>query len=425
MPVLPNPRLAPVSYPEVARGFQLARAVGAGLLVIAGLALTVGEPNIASSDLVLAAGVVTVHAIYRLRHPADSPFATILMDTTLAGATILLVGQPDLASGAALVYVLAATTLLLPPIRAVVVLALAAVFTVSIILFAPVSRGAVEVGASLTFSTATSTALLIGTAILIVSTGLSMLGSRSRHESALETEREAVRLKNEFVSMVSHELRTPLTSIAGFTETLAESWRNLGPNEVDEFISIVRTEARNLSHLVEDILVIPRIEAGRLPLDVSVFELRALCMTVTEVLSADTDKDLEVAMPAGIMVKADPMRLQQVIRNLVVNAIKYGGDQILIQGMPQGESLQAVVSDNGPGIPDEDRGRIFEHFEQGSIGDTRESSGVGLGLPIARKLIRAMGGDLWFEPRFPTGSNFFFTVRITEKAREEPSLLQG
>lgn len=393
------------------------------MLVVIGVVLTVVESNIASSDVVLAAGVVAVHAVYRVRNPADSPFATILMDTFLAGTTVLLVGQPDLVSGAALVYVLAASTLLLPPIRAAVVLASAGVLTALAIVFAPLSDGAVEVGASITFSTATSTALLIGTAILVVSVGISMIGSRSRHESALETEREAVRLKNEFVSMVSHELRTPLTSIAGFTETLAETWKDLGPNEVDEFIGIVRTEARNLSHLVEDILVIPRIEAGRLPLNVAVFELRALCLAVTEVLSADTDKDIQVAMPAGIMVKADPMRLQQVVRNLVVNAIKYGGDQILIQGMPQGDSLQAVVSDNGPGIPEEDRSRIFEHFEQGSAGDTRESSGIGLGLPIARRLLQAMGGDLWFEPRFPTGSNFFFTVRTSEVVRDEASLL--
>ena len=129
-------------------------------------------------------------------------------------------------------------------------------------------------------------------------------------------------------------------------------------------------------------------------------------------------------MPAGIMVQADPMRLQQVVRNLVVNAIKYGGDQILIQGISHGEVLQAVVSDNGPGVPEEDRERIFDTFEQGSTGDDRSSSGVGLGLPIARRLMRAMGGDLWFEPRFPTGANFFFSVKTARRTSPtEPQLL--
>jgi signal transduction histidine kinase len=285
------------------------------------------------------------------------------------------------------------------------------------------AAGAVEVGASITFSAATTIALLVGTLFLVVAVAVSLLGSRTRHEKALATEREAVRLKDEFVSMVSHELRTPLTSIAGFTETLVDGWKALDPADVEEFLGLIHTETRSLSHLVEDILVIPRIEAGRLPLETSRFELRALCLGVTEVLLADTDKEIEVAMPAGIIIEADAKRLQQVIRNLVVNAIKYGGDQILIQGTTQGEMLHAVVSDNGPGIPEGDRDRIFDRFEQGSSGDDRTATGLGLGLPIARKLMRAMGGDLWYEPRFPTGANFFFSLKTAARSAAEHSLV--
>jgi signal transduction histidine kinase len=275
----------------------------------------------------------------------------------------------------------------------------------------------------MTFSATTSIAIMVGTLILVGAVAVTLLGTRSRHETALAAEREAVRLKDEFVSMVSHELRTPLTSIAGFAETLGDGWRSLEATEVDEFLDIIRSETQDLIHLVEDILVIPRIEAGHMPLDIRRFELRALCLAVTEVLRTETDKDVEVSMPAGIMVEADVQRLQQVIRNLVVNAIKYGGDQILIQGTAQGAMLQGVVSDNGPGVPEEDRHRIFERFEQGSSGDNRMADGIGLGLPIARKLMRAMGGDLWFEPRFPTGANFFFSLKTAARAPAEPSLL--
>jgi signal transduction histidine kinase len=106
------------------------------------------------------------------------------------------------------------------------------------------------------------------------------------------------------------------------------------------------------------------------------------------------------------------------MRNLLENARKYGGTQVLVEGFPSGDHFVVVVSDNGPGIPEDATGMIFEHFEQLSKGDARSSSGVGLGLPIARRLARAMGGDVWFERRFPTGSRFCFSITVTPDAHE-------
>jgi len=405
-------RLAPVPYTESAKAFHIARAAGGVLLAIAGVALTLIEANVASTDLALAGSIVTAHAVARVRNPTSQALGTIIMDTSLGGALVLLVGQADISSGALLIYLLVASALLLPAVQVLLVAVYGAVWVSLIAAFAPVATGATEIGASITFSLATALPIVGVTVVLLGALAITLVGLRGRHEAALETEREAVRLKNEFVSMVSHELRTPLTSIAGFTETLKDGWHDFDAGEVDEFLGIIRNETRNLSHLVEDILVIPRIEAGKLPMEISVFEFRPMCHAVTDILAADTDKNIEVSMPAGIMVTADFMRLQQVIRNLVVNAIKYGGDQILLQGMIDGGYLQGVVTDNGPGVSPEHRERIFERFQQASSGDDRTSSGVGLGLPIARKLLRAMGGDLWFEPRFPTGSNFFFSVKM-------------
>lgn len=407
-----DPKLAPVAYADVAKGLQLIRAVGGALLAISGVVALFTEATPAATNLVIAGGVVAVHAVNQVRNARASPLGSILMDGSLAGVLVLLVGAPDLTAAVCLFYLLTISTMLLAPLQAAGVTAYLAAWSVAVVAFAPLGTPALPAEASGAFSNAASIAA--GAALIVVLTAVSaaLLASRTRHATALETERMAVKQKNEFVSMVSHELRTPITSIAGFTETLRDGWRHLPGEEIDEFLGIVATEALSLSRVVEDILVIPRIEAGRLPIDMSVFELRPLCLAITDVLTVDTDKEIEVAMPAGILVHADFMRLQQVIRNLVVNAIKYGGDQILIQGLTQGQTLQAVVSDNGPGVPEADRGRIFERFEQGTSGDSRTSTGIGLGLPIALKLMQAMGGDLWYEPRFPTGSNFFFSLKV-------------
>ena len=102
-----------------------------------------------------------------------------------------------------------------------------------------------------------------------------------------------------------------------------------------------------------------------------------------------------------------------MLRNLLENASKYGGDEVLIDGELYAPGLYRVgVSDNGTGVHEKDRERIFKHFEQLSTGDARAQQGVGLGLPIARKLSRAMGGDLWYEDRFPVGSRFCFSVTL-------------
>ncbi len=268
-------------------------------------------------------------------------------------------------------------------------------------------------------------ALIAAAALTLISIGLLVYTLRVAVRWRLkvaEAERErdvANVMKNDFVAMVSHELRTPLTSISGFAETLEAGWQDLDPGEVSEFLEIITKQSHYLGELVEDILVIPRLEAGRLRLFPEMFDLSDLVHEVAGLIfPPGGNVEASVTVPGGVRAWGDPRRTQQVIRNLMENARKYGGNQVLVEGFPYGELFVLIIADNGVGVPETHTNIIFEHFEQMSKGDNRSSSGIGLGLPIARRLARAMGGDVWYERRFPTGSRFCFSLTLTPEAHD-------
>ncbi|NND03538.1 MAG: HAMP domain-containing histidine kinase [Acidimicrobiia bacterium] len=398
---------AAIQYLEVRRSFNTVRAFANGLMAAMGAYLWFGGAE-AGPLLVSGALVIVIHAILA-RSRGTSALVPLVVDATVIGIISLFRGYTGAMQGAGLVYLVAGAVLLLPLRSAFVAVLYGMAWAIPMVLFGPLVElppGAEWLDIASIFSSAAIVAQLL------YATGRALHAAEERHHEALEAEKRAVELKDEFVSMVSHELRTPLTSIGGFADTLRENWANLPAKEVDEFLLIMRGEANHLSNLVEDILVIPRLEAGRLRLELKKIPLRNEAFEVARLVFAGTTRELQVDIPADISVVADPNRLRQIFRNLLENARKYGGDQVLITGEETGDSYKVVVADNGPGIPVEDRDRIFEHFEQAVKGDAR-SEGVGLGLPIARKLARAMGGDLWFEPRFPTGAQFLFTVEMS------------
>jgi signal transduction histidine kinase len=254
--------------------------------------------------------------------------------------------------------------------------------------------------------------VVIGAAIGVA--GLAI--GRWREAVARRSFERADAMRTGFVNTVSHELRTPLTSIGGFAATLRTDWERLGPDEVDEFLGIICREVDHLSTLVEDILVVPRLESDSLDLEPEVMDLSDMVDDlVASVFAPGHEKDLLVSVPNGVKVYADPKRVGQIVRNLLSNAAKHGGRQVAVEGQYLGTHYQLVVSDDGAGIPRESRRAIFEEFEKGLGGDTR-SGGIGLGLPIAQRLAKQMGGDLWFEPRFPAGSRFFVTFPLSAGA---------
>jgi signal transduction histidine kinase len=311
--------------------------------------------------------------------------------------------------------------LLLPPGRAIVVVVyMGGLFTAAHYLSPAPLAEAIE---SLFVNVVTAVLFLVLTAIAVAAASGSLHKIRAVEHKMLETARQANLAKDQFVSMVSHELRTPLTSIAGFAETLQAGWEDLDPAEIHEFLGIINAQADHLHDLVEDILILPRLEAGKLTIALEPLDPAPLTHRVVSLVFPNGgDSDARVAMAGGTTVLADPRRVDQVLRNLLGNAKKYGGDEILVDGQEINGAYVVTVTDNGDGIPTVDQERIFDHFEQVSKGDDRTDSGVGLGLPIARQLVRAMGGDLTYSDAFPHGARFSFTLPLahqTQAAREK------
>jgi len=401
---------APVAYAEVRQRVNTVRTLFG--IVLLGMAVTgIIQGMTPARYVIFAAAYLTADGLWR-RTNGTSALPMLLTDTVVFSAIAVIKGNPSLSLAVTFMYLLTGALLLLPLFNAAGAVAAGLVIGIPVVAIAPLGDPVISSTRYVIFDVVTVAlmSLLIGS--LLYGAVQALHASSLRHQNALAAERRAVELKDEFVSMVSHEFRTPLTSIAGFSETLRANWSELEPEEISEFLVIMRQEAHHLSNLVEDILVIPRIEAGRLRLRPHEFDLASEIAATSRLVFADTSKEVNSYIPSGVIVNADRGRVGQILRNLFDNARKYGGDSVKLDGDAGTELYTITVADNGPGIPEGDWERIFEHFEQVGKGDARQTEGVGLGLPIARRLARAMGGDVWYEPRFPTGASFRFSIKL-------------
>ncbi|NTU86421.1 MAG: PAS domain-containing protein, partial [Chloroflexales bacterium] len=238
-------------------------------------------------------------------------------------------------------------------------------------------------------------------------------------------EGEADRVKNEFVSTVSHELRTPLTSILGYTELLLN--REFSPAERTQFNHTVYTEASRLSQLVEDLLSVSRIEAGKVKLNQWLTSLNSIVAELTGQLNTQLARHrMLLAVPPSLPpVYIDRDKVKQVIFNLLTNAIKYSpsGGQITLEireaqagdlppDHPKGRWVRVAIHDQGIGIAPEDLPRIWERFYRVDNTNTRRIGGTGLGLSITRALVELHGGRIWAESELGKGSRFYFSLPI-------------
>jgi signal transduction histidine kinase len=241
--------------------------------------------------------------------------------------------------------------------------------------------------------------------------------------------RETNRLKDEFVSMVSHELRTPLSSIKGYALTLLAADANWDESTRQEFVSIIAEESDKLSDLVENLLEMSRIEAGRVPITPEPMLLQRFCRSVVERVSVlHPELKFGCAVPKDLpLAEADPRRVEQVLVNLLQNAAKYSeGDLILVRARYDEGSAEVIlcVEDNGVGIAPEHLPHIFDKFYRIEHAASESTSGTGLGLSIAQKLVEAQGGRIWVESKVGTGTTFLFTLPVVpgeENVEREPS----
>ena len=227
--------------------------------------------------------------------------------------------------------------------------------------------------------------------------------------------RQLEALRQEFVANVSHELRTPLSLIKSAAETLIDGGRE-DPAITARFLEIIDKHANRLTHLIDDLLLLARIDSGRVELNLRAVGLRAAAGDALDdaaLIARARDVTLGNEVPEGLRAEADPERLRQVLANLIDNAIKYGrqGGAISLRGRPAGGGMVEIsVRDDGPGIPPEALSRVFERFYRVDKARSREQGGTGLGLAIVKNVVQAHGGDVRVESVAGRGTEFFLTL---------------
>ena len=236
--------------------------------------------------------------------------------------------------------------------------------------------------------------------------------------------RKLERIRRDFVANVSHEFRTPLTAIQGFAETLIAGALD-DPQNRGRFLNIILEHARRLARLTEDLLKLSQMDADRLEIEINPVKVSQLVESCYETARhRAAEKELLLTLAPGLPqnlpdVAGDARRLQEVLQNLLDNAIQYTlpGGKIILNAELKNGSVVFTVSDTGIGIPTADQPRIFERFYRVDAARSREAGGTGLGLAIAKHLIEVHGGRIWVESEVGAGSRFHFSVPLFDPER--------
>lgn len=230
-------------------------------------------------------------------------------------------------------------------------------------------------------------------------------------------QKEHERLQRDFVSMAAHELRSPLTAIKGFARTLRLKADRLSPERREQYLEMINDQSDRLARLVEDLMQVARIDAGRVVLEPEELDIGVL---VKELVEQFHDKwrgrRISVAATGGLPVTAgDSHRLEEILINLIDNAVKYSpAQQPITVDIDAGDGeLRVSVKDRGIGIPRHEQKNLFKKFSRVSSEATADIPGTGLGLYIAKGLIEAHGGRVWVESEPGNGSTFTFTLPLS------------
>ncbi len=240
----------------------------------------------------------------------------------------------------------------------------------------------------------------------------------------LEEIKKSETLRREFVANVSHELRTPLTSIRSYAETLTD-YRDI-PKEMEyDFLHVILNESDRMTKIVQDLLELSRFDAGSSKLSIEKLSLEQSLHDVTDAIALEAKKHghtvrllLEEALPD---ISGDKARIEQVLLNILTNAVKYtpDGGTIDISGGCEDDSVWVKIKDDGIGIPREDLSRIFDRFYRVDKARSRQSGGTGLGLSIAREIVVRHGGDINIDSEPDEGTAVTITLPIEGPEREQ------
>jgi two-component system phosphate regulon sensor histidine kinase PhoR len=242
--------------------------------------------------------------------------------------------------------------------------------------------------------------------------------------------RKLERVRRDFVANVSHEFRTPLTAIQGFAETLLAGAMN-DPQNRERFLGIIVEHSRRLARLTEDLLMLSKMDADRLELEmrrIPVAPFVESCIETSTPRAKEKDLKLFVNLAQRVPdIAGDRRRLTEVLQNLLDNAIQYtpAGGQVMVSASPKNSEVIFSVSDTGIGIPQADQPRIFERFYRVDVARSREVGGTGLGLSIAKHLVETHGGRIWVDSEIGRGSQFHFSVPMFDVERSAPRAGNG
>ena len=235
-------------------------------------------------------------------------------------------------------------------------------------------------------------------------------------EAALAQLTELDRLRNQFVAMVVHDIRTPTSIISGFLELLRANWSRLDERQIGEFLERGITSTRQIERLVEDMLTVSRLQSGEFSFEIGPLDLReTVYRAVAAVRAALPSGRFEVSVPPDLPTAwGDGERQVQVLNNLLTNAVKYSGDDTTVTvtvRLADGD-LIVSVADHGPGLTDDEIGRLFRPFSRLENRSRPAVNGTGLGLYIARALVEGQGGRIWVDSTPGAGSTFSYTVPV-------------